>query len=474
MHALVAPLLIVSYVCSADPTSANSWSHFRGPSGKGVAVGAGVLPTEISPKEYVVWKTPLPAGHSSPVIVGQRIFLTGVEDKKLYTICVDRQSGKELWRKEAPYKKLEKIHSIGSHAQSTPAADDKHVVSLFGAAGLFCYDHEGKQLWHLPLGPFNTEFGAASSPLLVDGKLILCQDYDQDSFLAAFDVHTGKQLWKTDRAEFPTGYASPILWEVDGKKQIVQAGTLRVVGYDFDTGKELWTVRGLSRICNMTPSIGPDNNLYLAGWAAGSDPDDLIKVPTFQEAAKKHDANKNGTIELSEMPAGPLKDRYPHFDRDRNDRVTKAEWEGMRQIFSTAKNRMIAIKPGGSGEITKTHVLWEQAKQLPYIPSPVLYNNLIFLVKNGGLVSSLDPKTGKSLKYGRIPASGSYYSSPVAGDGKVFLANQRGEVTVISADAEWEVLHTVDFGEDIFATPAILDGNIYLRTAEHLYNFRSK
>jgi outer membrane protein assembly factor BamB len=146
----------------------------------------------------------------------------------------------------------------------------------------------------------------------------------------------------------------------------------------------------------------------------------------------------------------------------------------MRQIFATAVNRMVAIRPGGKGDISKTHVLWEQKKQLPYVPSPLLYNGLIFMVKNGGLVSTLDPKTGKSLKYDRIPAPGSYYSSPVGGDGKVFIVSQAGDLTVLSAEAQWQVLHSAQFNEDVFATPAIVDGRIYLRTAGHLYCFEAK
>jgi outer membrane protein assembly factor BamB len=324
------------------------------------------------------------------------------------------------------------------------------------------------------MGPFKTEFGAASSPLLVDGRVILNQDYDNDSVLAVYDVNTGKRIWKVERTEFGVGYASPVIWIVNGRKQIVQIGTLRVVGYDFDTGKEIWTVHGMSRIGNMTPTVGPDNILYVAGWGAGADPGDLISVPPFDEMLKKHDANKNAILEADEIPAGPIKDRLPQFDRNRDNKVDRMEWDFMRQIFASAKNRMVAIRPGGTGDVTRTHVLWEQTKQLPYVPSPLVYNDLIFLAKNGGLISTLDPKTGKSLKYDRVSARGSYYSSPVGGDGKVYLFSQEGELTVISAKADWEVLHSASFGEDVMATPALVDGRIYVRTAGHLYCFGSK
>jgi outer membrane protein assembly factor BamB len=189
---------------------------------------------------------------------------------------------------------------------------------------------------------------------------------------------------------------------------------------------------------------------------------------------KLHDANKNKILEETEIPKGPIKDRLPQFDKNRDSAVDGKEWEIMRSIFSAAKNRVIAIRPGGKGDVTKTHVLWEQTKQLPYVPSPLVYNDLIFLVKNGGLVSALDPKTGKALKTDRVSGRGNYYSSPVGGDDKVFLLSEQGELSVISARSDWEVLHSVDFGEPIFATPALVDGRIYLRTAGHLYCFGSK
>jgi outer membrane protein assembly factor BamB len=227
----------------------------------------------------------------------------------------------------------------------------------------------------------------------------------------------------------------------------------------------------MARVMNMTPSIGPDGTLYVAGWAAGADAGDRFKVPSFAEMIAKHDANQNGTLEPDELPAGPMKERFALIDRDKNGHITEAEWEGMRTIFHTAQNRMVAIKPGGSGDITGSHVLWVQTKNLPYVPSPLLYQGQLYLVKNGGFVSTLDAKTGNLAKLERVPGSGDYYASPVAGDGKVYLINQAGELTVISAEPEWRVLATADFGAETYATPALVDGRIYLRTAGHLYCF---
>src|SRR5262249_50991674 len=154
----------------------------------------------------------------------------------------------------------------------------------------------------------------------------------------AYDVKNGDMIWKTDRSEFMVGYASPVLMVVGGKNQIVQAGTLRVVGYDLETGKEIWTVRGLSRICNMTPTVSPDNILYLTAWGVGADPGDIVVIPPFEEYITKYDANKNGVLEAEEIPVGPVKERFPQFDRNRDGHIDREEWNTMRQAFATAKN----------------------------------------------------------------------------------------------------------------------------------------
>lgn len=462
----------LTLLVSAGPVVASDWPMFRGPGSSGVGSEGRKLPAEIGPEQHVLWKTPLPPGHSSPVVVGDRIFLTAVRDKKLLTLGLDRSTGKVQWEAEAPLRQLEKIHTIGSHAQPTCAADSRHVVSVFGSSGILCYDHAGKQLWHLPMGPYKNEFGAGSSPMLVGDTVIVGQDHDTDSFLMALDVHTGEVRWRTDRSEFPVGYASPVLLEMGGRKQLVMAGTLRVAAYDLDTGREVWTVHGMARVLNMTPTVGPDGTVYVAGWAAGADPTDRFPVPPFGEMLEKFDANKNGTLEEDELPVGPIKQRFNLIDRDKDGHLTRAEYEGMRAIFQAAQNRMVAIRPGGQGDVTQSHVLWSQTKHLGFVPSPLLYKGQLFLLKNGGILTTLDAKSGKVVKSDRLPgASGDYYSSPVGGDGKVYLCSERGHVAVVSAEGPWQPLATARFDEDIYATPAIVDGRIYMRTKGHLYCF---
>ena len=455
----------------AKSANAADWPQFRGVNCSGRAESADKLPAEIGPETNVIWKTALPPGHSSPVVVGKRIYLTAVRGEQLLTIALDRSTGKVLWEVEAPHEKLEQIHRIGSLAQPTPAADGERVVSFFGSSGLYCYDAGGKLVWKRPMGPFNNEFGAGTSPIIVGDRVILCQDHDTDSFIEAFDKRTGKTIWRTDRSEFPRNYCTPVVWEVEGKRQIIVAATLRVVGYDFESGRELWTVRGIARTVCMTPVVGEDGMLYVAGWSAGGDAGERISVEPFDEAASRYDANGDRLLQEDELPDGAIKQRYPQVDRDKSGTITPAEYEYFRGLFDQSRNVVIAIKPGAEGDATKTHLLWENSKFVPFCSSPLYANGLIFTVKDGGICSCLDARSGEMLKYGRLGATKNYYSSPVTGDGKIYAINEAGQLSVISAEPKWQVLSSADFGEDAHATPAIVDGKIYLRTAGHLYCF---
>ena len=462
---------LLSIGAATSAVAGDAWPQFRGRNSSGLAAEADKLPAEIGPESHVVWKVPLAPGHSSPVVIGDRIFVTAVRDQKLLTIGLDRVTGKMLWEAEAPHAKLEEIHRIGSHAQSSPATDGQCVVSFFGSSGLYCYDLDGKPLWNRPMGPFNNDFGAGTSPIIVDDLVILCQDHDLDSFLMALDKRTGETRWKVDRSEFPRNYCSPVIWEVGGKKQIVLAATLRVVGYDLETGRELWTVRGISRAVCMTPVVGDDNVLYVAGWSAGGDAGERITVESWENDGAKHDANKDGLLTEEELPTHPFKQRFSQVDRDKSGTLNPAEWEYFRGLFDKSRNVVLAIKPGGVGDVTSSHVLWEHSRHVPFCASPLMYRGLVFTVKDGGIMTCLDARTGQPHKFGRLPATGEFYSSPVAGDGRVYFLNAEGKLAVVSAEPQWTVLHTADFGEGVYATLALVDGRIYLRTVGHLYCF---
>ncbi len=475
MRILAAAIVVLSIgvVNLIATTRAGDWPQFRGQNAAGIAVSSAKLPAEIGPDSNVIWKTALPPGHSSPVVFGGHIYLNAVENEELLVMGLDRSNGNVLWKTKVPHERLEEIHRIGSHAQCTPAADGQRVVSFFGSAGLVCHDRNGELLWRRPMGPFKNTFGAGSSPLIVDDRIILCQDHDTDSFLMAFDKQTGKPLWKTDRSEFPRNYGTPVIWSVAGKKQIVVAATLRVVGYDFDTGEELWTARGIARFVSTTPVIGSDNTLYVAGWAAGGDEGGMkIEAPPFDDVVAEYDKNQNRTFEESELPeGGAIHMRFAQVDRDKSGGVSREEYEYFRKLLQVGRNVVIAVRPGGKGDVTDTHIVWTYARHVPFCASPVIVDDLLFSVKDGGVVSCLMAKTGTALKQGRLEAVGEYYSSPVAGDGKIYLLSEDGQLTVISSVADWKILHTAAFGENTYATPAIVDGQIFLRTAGHLYCF---
>ena len=453
-----------------NASAQQAWPQFRGPGGNARPAGDHRYPAEIGPDKNVIWKVALPAGHGSPVLDGERIYLPAQRDDKLFTVCLDRETGKTLWEVEAPHRGLEEIHRIGSHAQSTPVTDGERVVSFFGSCGMFCYDTAGKLLWHVPMGPFTNDFGAASSPIIVGDSVILCQDHDIGSFLAAYDKHTGKLLWKTDRTEFPRNYCTPYVYEVAGKPQIVVAATLRAIGYDAADGRELWTVRGLSRVVCSSPVAGPDGTLYVAAWAAGGDAGERVSLEPFADALAKFDKNNNRTLERSELVKGDnVERRYPQIDRDKSETITQEEYEFYRNLFDQSRNVTLAMRPQGTGDVTEKSVLWQYDRFVPFVASPVWVDDHLFTIKDGGILTCLDAKSGKPLKTARVPGTGSYYASPVAADGKVYLCNQGGEVTVVEATGKWSVLAEADFGEDIYATPALVDGRIYLRTAGHLY-----
>lgn len=466
----IVPALLAAVLFPSE-LRASDWPQFRGPNCCGRAAGGDRLPEKIGPNINEIWKVVLPPGHSSPVVVGERIYLTAERDKRLWTLALDRKDGRVLWEREAPARTLEAIHSIGSHAQSTPAADNELVVSFFGSCGLLCYDRDGKLLWHRRMGPFKNEFGAGSSPILIGDRVLLCQDHDQDSFLTALDKRSGETLWKTDRSEFLRGYCTPVVWDVAGRKQVVVAGTMRVAGYDLDTGKEVWTVRGIARTICMTPVIGQDGHLYVAGWSAGGDPGAPIVVEPFDQVLKRLDKNGNGKLDGDELTTGPIAQRFPQVDLDKDGSITREEYERYRKIFREAKNVVLAIRGGGSGDITDTHVIWKNTRQVPFCASPLYIDGLIYSVKDGGFLAALDARSGELVQRDRLAGSGSYYSSPVAGHGKIYIADERGRLSVVQAGRNWRVLSSSDFGEDIYATPAVVGGRIYLRTKGHLYCF---
>ena len=465
LHTLLAATLL------AVSTHAANWPQFRGDAAASTGTGNGKAPVHFGPKTNLVWSTELPPGHSSPVLWGDRIFLTGVDSGKLVTLALDRPSGKVLWSTPAPAEKLEAAHRISNPAAPTACTDGERVVVYFGSYGLLAYDFAGKELWRHPLPVPVVEFGASSSPIIVGDLVIQLCDSDVDSFLVAVDKRTGKQAWKSARPSHRRGFATPFVWRHDGIEELIVNGSLKLSSYDPKTGALRWTCRGMARVANASPTAG-DGLLFIASWNMGSDASDKLVLPPHAEFLALHDKNADGKLAKDEFPTGPFKDRFSQFDLDKDGFVTKAEYDGMGEQFVQAENSIFAIKPGGRGDITDTHVVWKHNRSLPYVASPVYHQGRIYTVRSGGMATCYDAKTGEaSYRDERLGALGDYYASLTAADGHVFAISQKGTVTVFSGSSAPDVLARNEMGETSMSTPAIVDGRIYLRTEKRLLCF---
>jgi outer membrane protein assembly factor BamB len=463
-----AATLLALVLAASLPARAADWPQFRGPNGSGVSEEELELPVKFGPSDGVVWSTALPTGISSPVIAGGRIYLTAFRDKDLLTLALDPAGGKVLWERRAPAEKIEEVHSTSSPAAPSPAADGEGVVVFFGSFGLLAYDRDGKELWQLSLGPFKNTFGSGSSPILTGDLAVLNCDQDQGSFLIAVDRKSGQPRWRAERPEFPRGFSTPLVLEEGGLKEVLVAGTLRLKAYSVKDGRELWSADGLARIVNLTPVLG-EGLLYVASFSPGGDSGERIAMPPFDEYLAQNDKDKDGRLSPAEVPAGEMKNRFPQIDADKDGLITRAEWDRMARIFDAARNGILAIRPGGAAG--PAQMVWRFERAIPYVPSPIYYRGRIYMVKDGGICTSLEAATGKVAKQERLPAGGGYYASPVAGAGNIYLASLSGEVTVLSAGPTWEVRATNALGERCAATPAISGGRLYLRTERRLFAF---
>jgi outer membrane protein assembly factor BamB len=457
-------------VAAAVSLSAADWPQFRGPNSTGLSDAKG-LPVEFGPGKNVVWKTALPAGHSSPVIVGDRIWLTGFDDTSLFVIALRRSDGNVLWRREVPRPRTQELHKSNSPASPSVATDGKNVFAFFTDFGLISFDAEGTERWRVPLGPFQNPFGMGASPVLANDFVIQVCDSETGSFMIAVDARDGRTRWRVERPEMTRGFSTPVLWKPrNGRLQVLVAGTNRLGAYDVATGKEVWFVRGLTWQMKPTPVVAGDI-AYVLGWAGGADQGNQEELPPFAEVLKRYDTNADGKLTAAEVTDPRLQKDFKEADLDTDGALGDRDWERYRGKRSSV-NSVMAVRLGGSGDMTEKSILWRHFKSLPNVPSPLYHQGVVYLMKEGGILTSLNAETGAVMKQGRLPgALDYYYSSPVAADGKVYVASQAGHVTVLKAGGEWEPVARNDMNDECFATPALLDGRIYLRTRSTLYCF---
>lgn len=419
-----------------------NWESFRGPQAGGVADGQN-LPDNWNGEsgENIKWKTAFPGlAHSSPVVWGDRVYMTtaissepaatfrhglygdGDASKdlsshqwKIYSI--DKNSGKVIWERvafEGPPR--EKRHIKSTYASSTPVTDGKHIVAFFGSQGLYCYDTGGKLLWKrdlgvLDLGAYDApqyEWGTASSPIIHHDRVIVQCDTQQEDFLLALDVRTGETAWKAQRDELPS-WGTPTVASHAGRDELVTNASNFIRGYDPETGKELWRLGGSSKITTPTP-VFADGLIVVA---SGRRPEAPIFVIRF---------GASGDITLAQ------------------------------------------------GQSSSDRISWSRQQRGSYMPTPLIYRGLLYVLANQGILDSYELRTGREIYRQRLSHQGGGFSaSPVAADGRIYLSGEDGDVFVVKAGEEYELLSTNPMGERLMATPALSEGTMFIRGERTLF-----
>ena len=468
---LIAVFIFVSPAAAQRTGKQAEWNMFRGPNGSGFTEVIN-LPVEFGPEKNVLWKMPFPTGHSSPVLTGDLMFLTGFEDEKLFTICLSQDKGQVLWRKEAPRPRKEKLDSRNNPASPTPVTDGSSVFVFFPDYGLLAYDLKGNELWRLPLGPYNNLYGMGSSPVLADNKVILVCDQNTNSFIIGVDKKSGKTVWKKDRPEAKSGHSTPIVHLAEnGETEVLVPGSFMLIAYSVETGERIWWTGGLPFEMKSTPVIQNDL-LFINGYASPmNQPGNQVKIPTWEEAKKLYDTDKNGLLSKEELPEEPVYGWMDFVDLAQDGFLDKTDWNYFEAALASL-NGMLAIRLGGSGDMTESNSVWAYRRAVPQLPSPLIYNDVLYMLNDGGFVTTFKPASGEVIQRSRLRGSGTqFYASPVAGGGKVFIVSRKGKVTVLKQGGSLETIAVSDLEEECYATPAIAEGKIYIRTVRMLYCF---
>jgi len=437
--------------------AATDWPRFRGPNGSGVS-DAGNLPAELNLTNNLAWKTDAPSGSSSPIVAGGHILLTGYKDNLRLVWCLDRTNGGRLWERSVEATRTERKSQPNDAASSTPATDGRNVYVLFSAFGLVCYRLDGEELWRTPLERFTQPHGMSSSPILAGDAVIVVADQVTNSFVAAFGRSDGKLKWKSARPDFVGGYSTPLIW----RGQIAVAGPLELTAYEPATGERQWSASRMGVMPVGSPICDGDR-LFVNNGA----------VPPFEALAKEMKADRNGDGKLTpdEFPDPSFKEAVRAIDRaygNGDGAVDKQEWDGALKLMQTL-NALVAVRV----ERNEPGELWRITKGLADVSSPLPYRNVLYLLKDGGILTSLNPEDGAVLKQERLAgALGRYFASPVAGDGKIYVVSESGRVAVVKAGRDWELLTAGDLGEECDATPVLAKGQVVVRTKQSLLAFR--
>jgi len=462
------------------------WPQFRGPNGSCIANENAKPPVKFEDKN-LEWKTDLPLGFSSPVVWDNKIFLTGsIEDKKeLLTICLNRKDGKILWQKSVFPDTLERYTSISNPATNTVVTDGERVIAYFASCGLICYNMEGKEQWKYPKRSTKYQNNNGTSPVIKGDKLIHLDDEGSDRYLLALDKKTGQVIWKTPYllVPFPDqgGQTTPCVYN----DIIVVHRVGEIAGYSVNDGSNIWNYQILTEAGGSPVMAG--NKVVVGCWHNWGEDEELLKLPDYDDLIQKSDSNKNGRISISELPdnimlfqrteikeisgtIAPLKEFFWMFDNNADKEFDREEWAGIIAMkeFYEKPPRLIAINSESKGQLSDSALLWTVTKHIPDIPSPIFYNNRVYMIANGGFITCINPDAGNIVYQVRVENPGAYFATPVAANGLLYLFGYNGKLTIIKAGDELKIVAQHDFKDNIAATPAIIGNSIYIRTKKGL------
>jgi outer membrane protein assembly factor BamB len=456
-----APLAVLFLMTSL--AQSEEWSRFRGPNGQGISTANG-FPIEFNRAKNFVWRTPLRPGKSSPVLTSKHVFLTGFENQTLYTQCFDRFSGKLVWERSEPLAHKNGVNLLNHPAAITPVTDGDNVYVFFKDYGLLSYSAAGKLRWRVPLGPFTNSQGLGAAPILAGGLLILQIDQLEGSFIAAYATSSGKMRWKVAREESES-WGTPILYDRGGADlQIVTVGANQIGGHRVADGKRTFTFPEASPSMVSSPLID-GSTLYAFGYG-------FQTSQPFSSVLARSDQNKDGVLTPDEYGTVNVFRAAGSYMGNGDGIVTEEKWK-LWNDHVRGPTGLIALDLSHASSTVKPALLWRFEKGFEsVIPSPLLHQQILYSVRNGGILTAFDSRTGEVAKTGRIPgALGGYSASPVLADGRLYFSSEEGKIAVVRPGREWELVQLNDLQEEIFATPALSAGKVFIRTAEALYCF---
>jgi outer membrane protein assembly factor BamB len=362
------------------------------------------------------------------------------------------------------------------------------VYVYFGSLGLLAYDVEGKELWRKPLAVPQIEHGSAASPILANHLVVIDCEQAKAAYVLAVNRDTGETVWQRERGDKKfCGYCTPVFWKHAGQEEIIVLGSRELTSYDLKDGQERWRVGGLATRTNATPICADETIFAAATEPMTGDPVNPIELPDFNELLENYDRDGDKRLTQAEIPEelaviyrmGPVwtgvKKLFSQFDTDKDGVLSEPEWTQITTKVAIARpermDTLVAVRAGAKGDANEPQMKWRASEGVGQVPSPLVYRQRLYMVKEGGIVTCFNAETGDRIYSAKLGPRSYFNASPVAADGKIYVCSQPGMVIVIQAGDEFKVLARNRIGERINATPALIGGNVYLRTEDHMFAF---